>query len=128
MVRVQVKPNNEFERIGDDLKTIQTIDLFTALLGGDKIMNTLDGKVKVKIPMCTQNEQILRIKGKGMPIYDRKNLYGDLLVQLNIRSGFAVLIYCFIKTSSFSIFFLSFLILVSKSCIIRFSSFESEFK
>jgi curved DNA-binding protein len=32
-----------------------------------------------------QNGQMLRIKGKGMPLYDSRNLYGDLLVQLNIK-------------------------------------------
>jgi curved DNA-binding protein len=85
LVHLKLLHNPGFERIGDDLKTIQYVDMFTALLGGDEILNTLVGKIKVKIPMCAQNGQILRIKGKGMPVYGQKDIFGDLLVQLHIR-------------------------------------------
>jgi curved DNA-binding protein len=84
MVRVRVTPHHLYERNGDDLKIIQTVDLFTAVLGGETIVYTLDGKIKVKIPAGTQNGKILRIKGKGMPVYDTKNSFGDLQVQVNI--------------------------------------------
>lgn len=84
-VKIKVKPHTSFERLGNDLKTTHTIDMFTALLGGETFINTLDGRIKIKIPSCAQNGQTLRLKGKGMPLYDNNNLYGDLLVQLNIK-------------------------------------------
>jgi curved DNA-binding protein len=84
MIRVRIKPHSLYQRSGNDLRMIQPMDMFTAVLGGETIVNTLDGKIKVKIPAGTQNGKTLRIKGKGMPLYDSKNKYGDLIVQLNI--------------------------------------------
>ena len=60
------------------------VDLFTAVLGGETLINTLHGKIKVRISPGTQNGKILRIKGKGMPLSEVKNQFGDLLVQLNV--------------------------------------------
>jgi curved DNA-binding protein len=85
MVRIRVKPHPRYERIADDLKTTHTIDFFTALLGGETLIQTIDGKIKVKIPSCAQNGQVLRIKRKGMPNYDNPELYGDLMIQLRIQ-------------------------------------------
>ena len=84
-VRVKVTPHHAFERHGNDLKTTHQLDLFTAMLGGETLINTLDGTIKVKVPAGAQNGQVLRLKGKGMPLYDNKNKHGDLFVQLNIR-------------------------------------------
>ncbi|MDO9613583.1 MAG: DnaJ C-terminal domain-containing protein, partial [Bacteroidota bacterium] len=41
-------------------------------------------KIKVKIPASSQNNKTLRIKGKGMPVYGKAGMFGDLLVQLQI--------------------------------------------
>ena len=59
------------------------IDIFTATLGGDTIVKTMYGKIKVKIPAGTQYGKTLRIKGKGMPVYDQMNQFGDLLVEIH---------------------------------------------
>jgi curved DNA-binding protein len=85
IVRIRIKPHPVFERNGNDLKTTQTIDLFTALLGGEIIVNTLDGKIKVKIEPGTQNGRALRIKGKGMPAHNQRNIFGDLIIHLIIK-------------------------------------------
>ncbi len=85
-VRVKVLPHAQFTRRGDDLNSQQSIDLFTAVLGGEEVVNTLTGKVKVKIEAGTQGGKIIRIKGKGMPVADGKtNAYGDLYVQLQVH-------------------------------------------
>jgi curved DNA-binding protein len=84
MVRIKVRPHPLFERVGNDLKTTQTIDIFTAVLGGETIVNTLDGKIKLKVPPGTQYGKTLRIKGKGMPQYDSRNKFGDLLIELHV--------------------------------------------
>ncbi|HOV83334.1 MAG TPA: J domain-containing protein [Paludibacteraceae bacterium] len=85
LIKIKILPHPVFERIGDDLKIIHQISLFDAILGGKTIVDTLDGKIKIDIPEGTQNNKILRIKGKGMPIYGKTNEYGDLLVQLQIK-------------------------------------------
>jgi curved DNA-binding protein len=54
----------------------------TAALGGEKEVNTLSGKLKVKIPAGAQNEQVLKVKGKGMPAYNNEASRGDLLLEI----------------------------------------------
>jgi curved DNA-binding protein len=85
IVRISIRPHSIFKRNGDDILLSHTLDLFTALLGGETIVNTVDGKIKVKIQEGTQNGKNIRIKGKGMPAYEQKNKYGDLIVHLNIK-------------------------------------------
>jgi len=84
-VRVHVTPNSVFTRHGDDLRRQQTIDLYTAVLGGQTIVDTLTGKVKVKIDAGTQSGKTIRIKGKGMPVYGKAGKFGDLYVQLQVQ-------------------------------------------
>ena len=84
-VRIKVKPHPQFTRKGDDLYINHSIDLYTALLGGDTIVNTLSGQVKIKIAEGTQNGKTIRLKGKGMPVYEEATKFGDLYVQLQVQ-------------------------------------------
>lgn len=84
-VRVQVVNHPRYTRKGDDLHTSHTIDLFTAVLGGTTIVDTLTGQVKVKIAPGTQSGRVIRIKNKGMPVYGEANIYGDMYVQLQVH-------------------------------------------
>jgi len=84
-VRIKVKPHPQFTRKGDDLNITHPIDLYTALLGGDAVVNTLSGQVKIKITEGTQNGKTIRLKGKGMPIYEESAKFGDLYVQLQVQ-------------------------------------------
>jgi curved DNA-binding protein len=83
-VRIHVAPHPRYTRKGDDLQATHSIDLFTAVLGGDAIVDTLSGQVKVKIAAGTQGGKNIRIKGKGMPAYGKANIFGDLYVQLQV--------------------------------------------
>ena len=83
-VRIRLRPHPAFIRRGDDLYATEKIDLYKAVLGGDKIIETLSGKIKVKIPPGSQNGASMRIKGKGMPVYDRPETNGDLYLQLQV--------------------------------------------
>lgn len=69
-----------FKRVGDDLYVDVTIDLYTALLGGDQLVNTLDGQVKLKVKPETQSGTKVRLKGKGFPVYKKAGASGDLIV------------------------------------------------
>lgn len=84
-VRIHVAPHPRYTRKGDDLHATHTIDLFTAVLGGTTIVDTMSGQVKVKIPAGTQGGKIIRIKGKGMPVYGEPNISGDLYVELQVH-------------------------------------------
>jgi DnaJ-class molecular chaperone len=65
---ISVKPDEAFERKGDDLYEDVDVDLVTAVLGGEGIVPTLDGrKLKLTIPAETQNGRTFRLAGKGMP-------------------------------------------------------------
>ncbi len=73
------------QRQGDDLYIDQEIDLFTAILGGSIEVNTLQGKVKMKIPAGTSGGRTLRLKGKGMPVYKQKDTFGNLYLNLTVK-------------------------------------------
>ncbi|HVV03477.1 MAG TPA: J domain-containing protein [Puia sp.] len=74
-----------FRREGNDLHTRIQVDLYTAVLGGDITVDTLGGKIKLKVKPETQNNTVMRIKGKGFPVYRMEGEYGDLYVTLDIR-------------------------------------------
>ena len=82
---VEVADDPRFERDGDDLHTSATIDVFTALLGGEAEVETLEGKVKLKIPAGTQPEQVFRLAGRGMPRLKSSQGKGDLFVRVKVK-------------------------------------------
>jgi curved DNA-binding protein len=82
---VEVEPDARFERQGYDLHTSATVDVFTALLGGEAEVETLNGTVKLKVPAGTQPEQVFRLAGRGMPRLKSSQTKGDLFVRLKVR-------------------------------------------
>ena len=81
---IKIAPHPEFHRIGNDLHSNLPVELYTALLGGKTQIKTLKGKVTINIPKGTPNGKELRLRGLGMPIYAKKNEFGNLLVKVNI--------------------------------------------
>ena len=75
-----IAPHPQFKRSGNDLFTTIKIDLYTALLGGDTTIETLNGKVKLAVKPETQSGTRIRLKGKGFPVYKKESEYGDLYV------------------------------------------------
>ncbi|MBA2329553.1 MAG: DnaJ C-terminal domain-containing protein [Chitinophagaceae bacterium] len=73
-----------FKRDGKNLLSDVKIDLYIAVLGGDVTIDTLHGKLKLKVPPETQNGTTVRLKGKGFPVYKKENEYGDLFVSYTI--------------------------------------------
>ena len=80
-----ITPNANFKRLGNDLYTKAIIDLYTALLGGETTIETLTGKVKLKITPETQYGSKIRLKGKGFPVYKKEGEAGDLYVTYEIK-------------------------------------------
>lgn len=59
--------------------------MYTAVLGGEVIVKTLSGQVKIKISEGTQQGKSIRLKGKGMPVYDKKDTFGDLYLEIQVH-------------------------------------------
>lgn len=73
-----------FKRVDNDLYMNVDLDLYTAILGGDVTIDTLSGKVKLKVKPETQNGTKARLKGKGFPVYKQENVFGDLIITYSI--------------------------------------------
>jgi len=73
-----------FKRLNDDLYVNQDISLYSAVLGGEVTIETLSGKVKLKVAPGTQNGTKVRLKGKGYPIYKKEGEFGNMFVTYNI--------------------------------------------
>lgn len=80
-----IEEDPHFKRLGNDLYTENVIDLYTAVLGGTAMIETLDGQVKMSIKPGTQPGSKLRLKGKGFPVYKKEGNFGDLYVALNVE-------------------------------------------
>ncbi len=74
-----------FKRDKENLYLDLDIDLYTAVLGGEVIVNTLGGKVKVKIKPETQNGTKVKLKGKGFPVYKHEGKHGDLYITFRVK-------------------------------------------
>jgi curved DNA-binding protein len=83
-ITFRIEPDPVFKRVGNDLYITLNLDLYTAVLGGDVMVDTLDGKIKLKIIPGTQNATKSRLKGKGFPVYKKDGAFGDLFVTYNI--------------------------------------------
>jgi curved DNA-binding protein len=77
--------NTGFKREGNDLYKTEDVDLYTALLGGEKTIDTLSGKIKLKVNPETQNGTKIRLKGKGFPVYKKEGQFGDLYITWDVK-------------------------------------------
>ena len=85
-LRIHLAPHPTFERKGRDLYTHVTIPLTTAVLGGEAEVPTLGGKsLRLKIPPTTQNAQVFRLKGHGMPVAGKPDEQGDLYATADVE-------------------------------------------
>ncbi|MCW3105673.1 MAG: hypothetical protein JWQ09_179 [Segetibacter sp.] len=75
-----------FKRSGNDLYVTEPIDLYTAVLGGEIMIDTMNGKIKLKVKPGTQNASKTRIKGKGFPVYKKEGEYGDLFITYQVQT------------------------------------------
>ena len=81
-VKVHVKKHSMMRKEGQNLVMDLPVKLSSALLGDEYSIETLDGDIKVKIPEGIHHGEILRVRGKGVPI-DRTRR-GDLMIKIQI--------------------------------------------
>ena len=82
-IKINVASHSVFKREGNDLVMNLNLKLSEALLGIRYPIQTLDGEIEVTIPEGVTINEILRVRGKGVPM--SKNRRGDLLIKLNIK-------------------------------------------
>lgn len=84
-VFIRVAADSKFSRSGADVLFTASIPLTTAVLGGEVIIPTLEGEVKVKVPTGTGTGDKVTLGGMGMPkLGGRRNLSGDLHVEFKV--------------------------------------------
>jgi len=84
-ITFEIADDPHFKRSGNDLYTTAPIDLYTAVLGGETVIDTLNGKVKLKVAPGTQNGTKVRLKGKGFPVYKKEGQFGDLYITFHVN-------------------------------------------
>lgn len=85
-VYIYVRPHKEFERSGNDVISHVNISFAQAALGATVEVNTLDGKVELKIPEGTQTGTAFRVKGKGIPYLRNSKQRGDQHIVVTVQT------------------------------------------
>jgi curved DNA-binding protein len=85
-IRFFIENDTQFKRDGDDLYATVDLDLYKAMLGGEMVVNTFDGKAKLTITPETQNGTKVKLKGKGFPVYKMEGKHGDLYITFNLKT------------------------------------------
>lgn len=85
LITFVIANNTSFKRDGADLYKDVDLDIFTAALGGEITIDTMDGKVKLKVKPETQNGTKVKLKGKGFPVYKQEGRFGDLYVTYQLK-------------------------------------------
>jgi curved DNA-binding protein len=84
-LQVRVLPHDRFERDGDDLHVRVPVDLYTALLGGEVNVSTIDQSVSLTIPAETANGRVFRLRGLGMPKLKNPDERGELYAAVEVQ-------------------------------------------
>jgi curved DNA-binding protein len=84
-LKVEVVPHAVFQRDGDDLRLSVPVDLYTALLGGQVEVTTLERPLRLTIPPETNNGRVFRLRGQGMPRLRQPEQRGDLFATVEVQ-------------------------------------------
>ena len=84
-ITFKIAQDSVFKRKGADLYKQIEIDLYTAVLGGEIMIDTLTGKVKFPVKQNTQQDTTVRLRGKGFPIYKKDGQFGDLYITVKVK-------------------------------------------
>lgn len=84
-ITFEIFNNTRFKRLGSDVYSTENISLYSALLGEEITVDTLTGKVKLKVKPETQNDTKVKLTGKGLPKYKKEGQFGDLYITYKIE-------------------------------------------
>jgi len=85
MLKIELLPHPQFQREGDNLRVTVPVDLYTAVLGGEITVPTLERSLILTIPPETANGRQFRLRGKGMPKLRHPDSRGDLVVTVDVQ-------------------------------------------
>ncbi len=80
-----IEDDSQFKRLGNDLHLQMEISLVQAVLGGEVVVDTWSGKVKLNVQPGTQNGAKVRLKGKGFPVYKKEGQFGNLIITFTVK-------------------------------------------
>lgn len=84
-ISFSIANHTQFKRLENNLYASVDLDLYTAILGGEITLDTLNGKVKLTVKPETQNGCKIKLKNKGFPVYRNEGQFGDLYITYNIK-------------------------------------------
>ncbi|ULC57882.1 J domain-containing protein [Flaviramulus sp. BrNp1-15] len=84
-IQFSIVNHSKFKRDKDNLYSTIDLDLYKALLGGEILVDTFNGKVKLNIKPETQNGTQVKLKSKGFPKYKKEGQFGDLYITYQIK-------------------------------------------
>jgi curved DNA-binding protein len=84
-ITFSINNHSTIKRLGNNLYSTAEIDLYTAVLGGEIIIDTLSGKVKLMVKPETQNGFKIKLTGKGFPVYKTEGKFGDFYITYVVK-------------------------------------------
>ena len=84
-IKFIISNHTDFKREGNNLYKDVDLDLYTSILGGEILVDTFDGKVKLKVQPETKNHSKVKLKGKGFPVYKKEGEFGDLILTYQVK-------------------------------------------
>lgn len=81
---IGVEPHTVFRRERENLVMNLKVKLTDSVLGAEYPLETLDGQIKLAIPKGVSSGDILRVKGKGVPV--DKKYRGDILIKVEVKN------------------------------------------
>jgi curved DNA-binding protein len=84
-LKINIDMPERYERKGKNLYLAQPVDLYTAVLGGETTIPTVNGSAKLTIPAGTSGGKLFKLKGLGMPEFNKPRKKGDLFVRVQIQ-------------------------------------------
>ena len=86
LVEVIVGRHPIFQRQEFDIFSTVPISFAVAALGGEVLIDTVDGKVVYDVKAGTQTDTKIRLRGKGVPSWRNKDVRGDHYVTLVVQT------------------------------------------
>ena len=84
-IKFSIPNKPDIKRFGNDIYIRVDLDLYSAVLGSSITVDTLSGKIKLKVKPETQNGTKIRLKGRGFPVYKKDGQFGDLFITYEIK-------------------------------------------
>lgn len=85
LIVTHIAKHPRYELKGNDLHFDQPVDLYTGVLGGKITVQVFDKTIKMDIPPGTDSGKVFRLKGMGIPDYEKKGISGDAFLKVMIH-------------------------------------------